>query len=351
MQFVRSNGSEIATLRATGRSDVQSITSEYEIFRGALAQIFLEPILEKVDLVLNETVESYEQDADDEKVVVRFAKGRKSETYDLLVGADGYHSKIRGMMLGSKPSEQIRDEGLHVAYFTINRDLLQGSKLAKGHSATGGRIAILRPDPDPAGRTRAMLMNSTWPSDTATKDRLNTALRGGDEAYKQLMEEMFTDAGWLTKEMLAGMRESEDFYCSLFAQTRSPKLCDGRVVLLGDAGYALPGFGTSAAIMGAYVLASEMLSRPGDIGTAAKRYEELLLPFMRKQQDGDSPVAMRLLNPQSRWGIQIRDMVLRFVVWSGVLEVVMRLSAVLGFSEARLVMPEYPWLKREEKEL
>lgn len=346
MQFVRSDGSEIATLRATGRSDVQAITSEYEIFRGALAQIFLEPILNKVDLILDETVESYEQ-ADD-KVTATFTKSQKTESYDLLVGADGYTSKIRGTMLGRKPSDQVRDEGLHVAYFTINRDLLQGSKLAKGYSATGGRIAILRPDPHPSGRVRAMFMNSTLPSDAVTRERLNNALREGDEAYKRLMEEMFTDAGWLSNEMLAGMRESEDFYCSIFAQTRSPKLCDGRVVLLGDAGYALPGFGTSAAIMGAYVLAGEMLRCGGGyIGVACGRYEELMLPFMQKQQGGDSPVPMRLLNPQTWWGIMIRDVVLRFAVWSGLVAMAMRVSAALGFSEARLEMPEYPWPNRD----
>lgn len=344
MQFVRSDGSEIATLRATGRSDVQAITSEYEIFRGALAQIFLEPILDKVDLVLDETIESYSQNND--KVTVTFTKSQNASSYDLLVGADGYTSKIRGTMLGRKPSEQIRDEGLHVAYFTINRDLLRGSKLAKGYSATGGRIAILRPDPHPSGRVRAMFMNSTLPSDAVTRERLNNASREGDEAYKRLMQEMFTDAGWLSNEMLSGMRESEDFYCSIFAQTRSPKLHDGRVVLLGDAGYALPGFGTSAAIMGAYVLAGEMLRSArsgGDVRVAGGRYEELMLPFMRKQQGGDSPVPMRLLNPQTWWGIAIRDVVLRFAVWSGLVALAMRVSAALGFSEARLGIPEYPW--------
>lgn len=351
MQFVRSDGSEIAILRATGRSDVQAITSEYEIFRGALAQIFLEPILDKVDLVLDETIESYSQN--NGKVTVTFAKSQNTSSYDLLVGADGYTSKIRGTMLGRKPSEQIRDEGLHVAYFTINRDLLRGSKLAKGYSATGGRIAILRPDPHPSGRVRAMFMNSTLPRDVVTRRRLNNALREGDETYKRLMEEMFTDAGWLSNEMLSGMRESEDFYCSIFAQTRSPELHEGRVVLLGDAGYALPGFGTSAAIMGAYVLAGEMLRFGGsDVSGACGRYEELMLPFMQKQQGGDSPVPIRLLNPQTWWGIAIRDAVLRFAVWSGLVALAMRVSAALGFSEARLDVPEYPWPKKDgEKEV
>lgn len=33
IQFIGANGKAVATLRASGRSDVQSVTSEFEIFR------------------------------------------------------------------------------------------------------------------------------------------------------------------------------------------------------------------------------------------------------------------------------------------------------------------------------
>lgn len=351
MQLVRSDGTEIATIRATGRTDVQSITSEYEIFRGDLADIFLRPILDKVNLVFDETVESYEQHS--EKVTVTFAKSRKVESYDLLVGADGLYSKTRGKMLSAKPSEHVLGGTEHVAFFTVKRDLLDGGLLAKGYSTTNGRTAILRPDPEPAGRTRAMLMKTIWPSDTATKARLDDALRSGSEAYKQLMEEMFADVGWLAPEILQGMRESDDFYCSMFAQTRSPKLQDGRVVLLGDAGHALPGLGTSLAITGAYVLAGEMMLNGADVRAATRRYEDLWLPYVKKQQSQESELPMLLLNPQSAWGVAIRDVLFRFVVGSRFLGLAMRASAMLGFSEAKLSMPKYPWpaVERMQEEI
>jgi 2-polyprenyl-6-methoxyphenol hydroxylase-like FAD-dependent oxidoreductase len=139
------------------------------------------------------------------------------------------------------------------------------------------------------------------------------------------------------------MRESDDFYCTHFAQTRSPKLQDGRVVLLGDAGHALPGLGTSLAITGAYILAGEMLRSSGDISTATKQYEDLMLPFVKKQQSGDVQFAMQLANPQTWWGIKIRNAVLRVVIGSGLINFGMRVSAWLGFSEAKIDMPDYPW--------
>lgn len=48
VQFVEEDDSEIATFRATGRTDVQSMTSEFEIFRGALAKVFIDPVLDQV---------------------------------------------------------------------------------------------------------------------------------------------------------------------------------------------------------------------------------------------------------------------------------------------------------------
>jgi 2-polyprenyl-6-methoxyphenol hydroxylase-like FAD-dependent oxidoreductase len=137
------------------------------------------------------------------------------------------------------------------------------------------------------------------------------------------------------------MRESDDFYCSLFGQIRSPKLYDGCVVLLGDAGYATPGFGTSLAIIGGYVLAGELLSHPGDVKTALERYEEIMLPFAKNSQGGDN--AMQLLNPQTLWGIRIRNAILGFVTWTKLDRLAMAVASALGFTAKKVPMPDYQW--------
>ena len=339
VHFLDANGRPAATLRATGRSDIQSLTSEYEIFRGALAKIFIGPIIERVKLIFNEFVDHFEQR--DDGVVVTFANSKEVKTYDLLVAADGFGSRIRGMMLNSKPQEQIHDEGVHVAYFTIKSDLLQGSRFSKWYNATGGRVVFLRPDPDPAGRTRGGLLNVTTSGTIETKERLNKALREGNESYMKLMEEMFRDAGWLAPEVLRSMRESDDFYCSLFGQIRSPNIHDGRVVLLGDAGYATPGMGTSLAIIGGYVLAGELLSPPGDVKTALERYADIMVPFVKQQQGND--YAMQIINPQTQWGIRIRNAIFGFVTWTKLDRLAITVCSALGFTEKKVPMPDYPW--------
>ena len=338
IQFIDANSKPIATIRATGRSDIQSITSEFEIFRGVLAKIFIDLVIKRVKLLFDESIDHFEQC--DDGVVVTFAKSKEVKVYDLLVAADGLGSKVRGMMLNSKPQEQLYDEGVHVAYFTIKSDLLQGSRMAKWYNTTGRRVIFLRPDPDPAGRTRCILMNVTTNGDIETKERLNKALREGNESYMNLMEEMFRDVGWVAPEVLQGMRQSDDFYCSLFGQIRSPKIQNGRVVLLGDAAYATPGFGTSLAIIGGYVLAGELLSH-GEVKTALERYEEIMLPFAKNSQGGNT--AMLLLNPQTQWGIRIRNGILGMVTWTKLDRLVMTVASVLGFTEKKVSMPDYQW--------
>ena len=342
VQFVDANGKAVATLRATGNSEVQSFTSEFEIFRGALAKIFIDPIIKRVKLILDESVDHYEQR--DDGVVVTFTKSKEVKTYDLLVAADGLGSKIRGMMLNTRPREQLYGEGVHVAYFTIKSDLLQGGRLAKWYNSTAGRVVFLRPDPDPAGRTRGNLMTVTRSGDTETREKLDKVLRQGNESYMKLMEETFRDAGWVAPEVLQGMRESDDVYCSLFGQIRSPKIHDGRVVLLGDAGYATPGFGTSLAIIGGYILAGELLSHPSDFKAALERYEGIMLPFAKDSQGGEAGMlAMQLFNPKTWWGVRIRNAILGFVTWMMLDRLAMAVFSALGFTEKKAPMPDYQW--------
>ena len=339
VQCVDKHGNVAWTLNASGREDMQSVTSEYEIFRGTLAKIFLEPIKDKANFVFNEMVKLFIQQ--DDRVHVEFSNGKEPEAYDLLVAADGIGSRIRGQMLSAPSSDQIRDEGCYASYFTIKSDLLQGDRMAKWFNGTNGRVVFLRPDPDPRGRTRAYLVNVTPDGDTMLSQRLKDGLEQGHEAYKDLMEELFQDAGWIAKEVIEGMRGSDDFYCSIFAQTRSPRLCDGRVVLLGDTGYAAPGIGTSLAIIGGYVLAGEILRDDCDVRPALEAYEALMQPFVQTQQRSTN--MMRYLNPQTEWGIVIRNTFMRVATFLMLDYLAMVCASWLGFTEKKLVMPQYKW--------
>lgn len=135
----------------------------------------------------------------EDRVYVEFMNGKKAESYDLLVAADSVGSRIRGQMLSAPSSEQIRDEGCYASYFTTKSDLLQGARMAKWFNSTNGRVVFLRPDPDPRVRARAYLVNVTPFRDTILSQLLEDSLEQGHEAYKDLMEKLIKDAGWISK--------------------------------------------------------------------------------------------------------------------------------------------------------
>ncbi|CAK1362209.1 unnamed protein product [Cercospora beticola] len=345
LSYVDAYGRPFATIATTGRSDVQSLTSEYEIFRGELAKILIEPVEKDIELVFDDHVKDYQQN--DNGILVTFASGR-CESYDLLVAADGMRSIIRGIMLGEDSNKHVHDEGVFAAYFTINKDLLEGSQVAKWRNMTGGRTILLRPDPSPTGRTRAHIITVIKKSDKARAERLRNAVRKGNESFMRLMEEWYRDGDWLTKDVLRGMRESDDFYCSPFAQVRTPKLADSRVVFIGDAGYSLPGFGTSLAIIGAYVLAGELLSHSGNIPRALTSYEEQMLRFTKPKLKDDG--AMQVFNPQTKWGLAVRNTILRIVTRTGIDQLGMRAAVAVGIGDAPFPLHKYPWPNEQERE-
>ncbi|QIW97707.1 hypothetical protein AMS68_003225 [Peltaster fructicola] len=315
--FVRKDGSNIALMSATGDTEMQGMTSEYEIFRGALADIIIRPILEQVK--------------------IQSEKG----SYDLLIAADGVGSKIRGQMLGLPPREQVRDTGCRVCFFTIKRDMLNGSTVSQWRSLPGGRAIYLRPDPSPLGRTRGNLLVVIPEKDKAKRAKYDQAIAKGNESFMQLLEEEFKGGDWLTADVLKEMRKSDDVYCSLFAQVRSPKLQDGRVVLMGDAGHATPGIGTSLAMTSAYVLAGELLRNGSNVLAATKQYEDIMLPHIKKEQIDFDPLS--LLVPQHAWAIAVRDTILWWVDKLRMPTVVLYVASKLGIKESGVKMPDYPW--------
>jgi 2-polyprenyl-6-methoxyphenol hydroxylase-like FAD-dependent oxidoreductase len=92
--------------------------------------------------------------------------------------------------------------------------------------------------------------------------------------------------------LLAAAANADDFYFDSFAQVHMPAISQGRVTLVGDAGYCaspLSGMGTSLALVGAYVLAGEVGSAESldgqRIQAALTRYEAVMRPYIDRCQD------------------------------------------------------------------
>jgi hypothetical protein len=85
-------------------------------------------------------------------------------------------------------------------------------------------------------------------------------------------------------------------------------------VLLGDAawGGTLGGQGTPLAIVGAYVLAGELMNACDDLASALTRYEAVMRPYATACQKGAERVGS-FFAPRTRFGLVCRDLFYRAI--------------------------------------
>ena len=320
--------------------------SEFEIFRGDLAQILFDLTKDNKNIryVFGEQIASIQQnEKEDGPVTVKFANGLPTSEYDLVVACDGATSRTRAMALGGGVRDYIKPTNCWGAYFSIPHDLLNGGKIGHGYSAPGGRFLAIGPDPSGVSRVVLMSINPRDHRDATLPFR--EAMKQGEDALKRFVAQRYEGVGWRSDEVVKGMMETADFYASEVVQVKPPSLYKGRLVLVGDAGYA-PGFtggGTTLALAGAYVLAGEVGSRhKGDLAAGLGGYEELMRPIIDDLQK-TPPLVPTAMAPQTAWGIWLRNTIFALITWSRILELLQRFFASAFASTDKFPLPDYEW--------
>ncbi|QRY61068.1 FAD-dependent monooxygenase [Gordonia sp. PDNC005] len=269
----------IATVGADGRHfselpveafDGNGIVSTHEILRGDLAESIVDAVPSTVEWIWDDTVTAITRGCDHAVVAFEKAPDRR---FDLVVGADGLSSAVRRAAFG--PDEKYLDPiGLRYAWFTATIDQpLDGWYLM--HAEVGGRVVSCRPS-RVDGTVKASL-----------------AIRGSDPvplrdraAQWDMLEAAFRDVGWVAPQLVAQMRDTNDWAYADLAQVKMTSFARDRVALVGDAGYCptpLTGLGTTLALVGAYVLAGE-ISRSDDVDDALDAYQQVMRPFITRTQ-------------------------------------------------------------------
>jgi hypothetical protein len=108
------------------------------------------------------------------------------------------------------------------------------------------------------------------------------------DAQKRLLADRVAGAGWVIPQIVEHMWRATDFHFYSLHQVRMSTWAHRRVVLLGDAGYAVSlgtGQATSVAMVGAYVLAGELATRRDDLVGALAAYEDKLRAYVFRNQD------------------------------------------------------------------
>jgi 2-polyprenyl-6-methoxyphenol hydroxylase-like FAD-dependent oxidoreductase len=275
----------------------EGIVAEIEILRGDLARILQDVTRTTTEYILGDRIESLDQSS--EGVDITFASGQR-RPFDLVIGTDGLHSGVRALAFG--PEENyLHHLGGYTSYFTVPDpgDLDHWFEM---YNAPGGRVVGLRPEP--GGTAKAML--------SFTSAEL-VYPRGDLRRQREIVMAAFAGAGGRAESLLAAMEQAADFYFDAICQVHLKRWWRGRVAVLGDAGFCsshLTGLGTSAALLGAYVLAGELAATPADHEGAYARYQAEMRSYVGAAQTLP-PGGMRGFAPQSAVMIGLRNLSMR----------------------------------------
>src|ERR1700722_5889422 len=103
MRFVDSHDRERARMDQTAVEKMVG-SEDVEILRGDLAALLYEATRDEVEYVFNDSITALTQD--DRGVDVTFAHGQPRR-FDLVVGADGFHSGVRRLVFGPEKTFRV----------------------------------------------------------------------------------------------------------------------------------------------------------------------------------------------------------------------------------------------------
>jgi 2-polyprenyl-6-methoxyphenol hydroxylase-like FAD-dependent oxidoreductase len=270
LTFLDADGGEIASLAPDaiiGGTEGEDL----EIRRGDLIRTLYDLVRDDVDVRFGDTVETLTDHAGG--VDVTFRSGRRG-TYDLVIGADGLHSRTRELVFGDEaPFHHYL--GYTFAGFTMSNDFgLFREGLAWSTPGKGAALYAVLGSEEVHG---FLISARPEPPMEAFRD---------PEAQRDLIARTFDGDGWEIPRMVAAMREADDLFFDVISQIRMPRWSSGRVALAGDAAHApsfLTGQGTSLALAGAYVLGHALATIP-DHPAAFAAYENRLRGFAEANQ-------------------------------------------------------------------
>ncbi len=238
------------------------------LMHATLEEVLYEALEGRVEVRFGRSLTAIEQKPD--QVSVTFNDG-STESFDLLIGADGVHSITRTLIFG--PEKQFsRFLGYTIACYTL-ADRYSIDQAWKMYVEPRRMVGAFCGDHE--GDIFATLIYQT--------DRVEHLPR---EQRLPRLREVFAGMGWVTQELLSNVRDTENIFMDAVTQIQMPIWHAGRVALVGDAcgcPTLMSGQGACLAMGGAYILA-EALHQTTDYQDAFRRYEQRMRPHVEKQQ-------------------------------------------------------------------
>ena len=263
MHWVDAAGTDIRSIsyEKVNQNTSQSIL----ITRGGLHEVLYNDVRNHVEVLMDTTITHLEQH--EKEVDVSLSSGQVLQA-DLVIISEGLRSATR--------AAYFKDS--YVEDFNL---LYLGGRLKERPSDAPGHIRIYL-DVDK--------MLSIYPVDEKEVAiqcylRITDDLAAIHARVPQLLKETFRDYKADVQHLIDSFLKSGLMFVDKMGMVHAPALTNGKLVLLGDAGYcptALSGMGASLSIYGAKALAHFMKKSPDDLAGAIQRYDSLMQPISRK---------------------------------------------------------------------
>lgn len=268
--------------------------------RSDLAAALYGTIAGQVEVIFGDSVVAI----DEQRSGVRIAFAHHpARDFDLVVGADGLHSRVRELTYGPESAFETY-LGYGVAAFEVEGYEPRDELVYLSHTQPGRQVSRFSMRDD---RTLFLFVFR----DDAPRRGLPSTL----EDRKARLRNVFGTMGWEVPKILSAMDGVSDIYFDRVSQIRMEHWTKGRTALVGDAAACvslLAGEGAGLAMAEAYVLAGELAVAGGVHETAFARYEERLMPFVRGKQETARSFAASFV-PRTTFRILLRDLATRLM--------------------------------------
>ena len=280
------------------------------IFRGDLESALYDAVAEHADIRFGTTVRALSQTADE--VDATLGDGTHIRA-DLLIGADGVHSRIRELVFGPE-TEYLVDLGHMVGAFPL--------ETAPEHVPDGAGTTFIGP-----GRTAAVMNLGPQRSSTFFTYRCPDTRAELELGPAAALGRSFGDLGGGVTEALHQLEtDPAGAYFDSVGQVIMDRWSDGRIVLLGDAAWCVTvfaGYGAALALDGADRLGAALDDRRDDIPGALDTWESSLRPEVDKRQTLARKGISRFA-PPTRAHVRAGELMLRAIGLPGIRGLVQR---------------------------
>ncbi|MEO8484275.1 MAG: FAD-binding domain [Acidobacteriota bacterium] len=289
VRFVDASGSKRGgfDVDVFGRMTGDRFTS---VRRSDISATICRAIEGKVETIFGDSVAGIEEHDAGLRVAFDHAPSRDA---DLVIGADGLHSRVRRLAFGPESEFEV-SLGYHVAAFEADGYGPRDELVYVSHGVPGRQVSRF-----------TMRDNKTLFLFVIADEYVH-----GEEP-KAIIRNAFAGSGWEWSHVEKELDRTSGLYFDTVSQIQMEHWTRGRIALIGDAAACvslMAGEGTGLAIAEAYVLAGELHTCAGDFAKAFAQYEKRLMPLVKKKQETAARLASSFA-PKTVLGITFRNLV------------------------------------------